>query len=79
MTTFANEEYSDDESSEEEESQTYDPYGYQRSRGTKKERIRRRGIIPVNLTSTYGQRSGWGIRQGIRELLQNLYFTAQLC
>ena len=42
-----------------------------------KERILRRGVIPLSLISDYGQKSGWGVREGVRELLQNLYFTLQ--
>ena len=39
----------------------------------KKERIERRGRIPLNMTRNYGRKSGWGVREGIRELIQNLY------
>lgn len=34
---------------------------------------RRWGLIPLSLRDTYGKRSGWGCRAGIRELVQNLY------
>ena len=64
--------YSDDSEeydSEEEGEEGLNPYG---TRATK-EKIRRRGFIPLNLTSNYGRKSGWGVREGIRELLQNLY------
>ena len=44
------------------------PYG---SRAN--ERIRRGGNIPLNLTSNYTRKPGWGEREGIRELIQNLY------
>jgi len=46
------------------------PYGTRTTKG----KIRRRGLIQLNLTSNYGGKSGWGVREGIRELLQNLYF-----
>lgn len=39
------------------------------------ERARRTGIVHLNLTSAYGNRNGWGVREGLRELLQNLYVT----
>ena len=66
-----NDEYSDYDSEDEyySEEENINPYGTR----TTKERIRRRGNIPLNLTSDYGRRSGWGVREGIRELLQNLY------
>lgn len=38
-----------------------------------KERIRRTGKIPLNLTSEFGLNSGWGMKEGFRELIQNLY------
>jgi len=57
-----------DYDSEEDEGEGRNPWGTR----TTKERIRRRGIIPLNLTNGYGKRSGWGVREGIRELLQNL-------
>lgn len=40
----------------------------------KKERIQRSGWVNLNLTKNYGLASGWGLREGIRELMQNLYF-----
>ena len=55
--------YSDDSSeyeSEEEGEEGLNPYG---TRATK-EKIRRRGFIPLNLTSNYGRKSGWGVREG---------------
>jgi hypothetical protein len=73
----SDEEY-DSESSE--ESEDYDPWGTTGPQSStdigpreRKERIRRKGRIPLNLTSSYGRRSGWGVREGIRELLQNLF------
>jgi len=65
-------EYDSDDSeydSEDQEEEDINPFGTR----TTKERIRRRGLFPLNLTSNYGRKSGWGVREGIRELLQNLY------
>jgi hypothetical protein len=38
----------------------------------KKERIKRTGLVGLNMTRNYGRKSGWGVREGIRELIQNL-------
>jgi hypothetical protein len=43
-------------------------------RKTKKDKVQRTGWVNLNLTNTYGLASGWGGREGIRELMQNLYF-----
>jgi hypothetical protein len=43
-------------------------------RKPKKDRVQRTGWVNLNLTNTYGLASGWGVREGIRELMQNLYF-----
>lgn len=40
-----------------------------------KERVQRTGWVNLNLTKNYGLASGWGVREGIRELMQNLYFV----
>jgi len=61
-----------EEETEDELSLERDPWGNLRGTNDKKPRVRRTGRIPLNLTRSYGQRSGWGVRQGIRELLQNL-------
>jgi hypothetical protein len=37
-----------------------------------KERIQRTGNVDLNLTENYGKKSNWGIREGVRELIQNL-------
>lgn len=50
-----------------------DPWGNYRKQDEKKPRIQRSGNVPLNLSRNYGQRSGWDIRQGIRELIQNLF------
>lgn len=70
-------EYESDESEIEDEHNPWgaskkESSGQGRPNARKKERIRRRGRIPLNLTQNYGLRSGWGVRQGIRELIQNL-------
>jgi|SRR5579859_5644184 len=38
----------------------------------KGDRIQRTGIVDLNLTDNYGLKSNWGIREGVRELIQNL-------
>ena len=74
--------YSDESESDESEIEdAHNPWGTSTKESSKqgqpiarkKERIRRTGRIPLNLTENYGLRSGWGIHQGIRELIQNLY------
>ena len=45
------------------------------SPGTKpqrKVRIERTGEVDLNLTDNYGKKSNWGVREGVRELIQNL-------
>ena len=42
-------------------------------RRSKVDRIQRTGIVDLNLTDNYGLKSKWGIREGARELIQNLY------
>ncbi len=64
----------DEEDSEEEEQLPPAPGGVS-SPGTKrktKERIQRTGKVDLNLTDNYGKKSNWGVREGIRELIQNL-------
>jgi hypothetical protein len=60
------------DSESDEESEDYNPWADTAPR-ERKERIRRKGRIPLNLTSSYARRSGWGVHEGIRELLQNLF------
>jgi hypothetical protein len=38
------------------------------------EKVLRLGWVDLNLTSNFGRASDWGVREGIRELIQNLYF-----
>ena len=73
---YSEEDYESSESDEEE----LNPFGRTtkankngESTFPKKERIKRTGRVPLNMTRNYGRRSGWGVRQGIRELIQNLY------
>ena len=82
-TEYSEEDSSDEEysSSESDVSQDVNPWGETTkskkgqgsSSGIPKERLRRKGKIPLNMTKNYGKKSGWGFRQGIRELIQNLY------
>lgn len=55
----------------------FDPWGNYRTQNEKKDekkpRIQRTGKVPLHLSRNYGQRSGWDIRQGFRELIQNLF------
>src|SRR5436305_5182317 len=37
------------------------------------EKIQKKGLRGLNLTPDYCAKSGWGVEEGIRELLQNLY------
>jgi hypothetical protein len=37
------------------------------------DRVQRTGDVDLNLTDNYGRKSNWGIREGVRELIQNLY------
>jgi hypothetical protein len=39
---------------------------------------RRWGHFGLCITATYGKRSGWGSKQGLRELIQNLYTLEKL-
>ena len=77
-------EYSEEESDsyESDDEENLNPWGgtrktYENGELTfrKKERIQRRGRVPLNMTRNYGRKSGWGVREGIRELIQNLYVS----
>ena len=75
--------YSEEDYEESDEEEVVNPFGrttkaYKNGESTfpKKERIKRKGLFPLNLTKNYGRKSGWGIREGIRELIQNLYVSS---
>jgi hypothetical protein len=76
----SNESEGDCESYESDKERGFNQFGgttraYENGESTlpKKERIKRKGRVPLNLTRNYGRKSGWGERQGFRELIQNLY------
>lgn len=52
---------------------TYSNGSRKYSSHSKKDRIQRKGRVPLNMTRNYGKKSGWGAREGVRELIQNLY------
>jgi len=74
---YSDEEYSSDYSGSDLDVDDPHPFGNNTRRtiqnGKPKERIRRTGKVPLNLTRNYGLKSGWGMSQGFRELIQNLY------
>jgi len=76
---YSDEEYSSDYSGSDSDDSVDGPHPFgnntQRTiqNGKPKERIRRTGKVPLNLTRNYGLKSGWGMSQGFRELIQNLY------
>ena len=77
-------EYSEEDYDESDEEEHLNPFGgtttsYKTGESTfpKKERIKRKGRVPLNMTRNYGRKSGWGVREGIRELIQNLYFSSK--
>jgi len=75
---YSDEEYSFDYSGSDSDDSVDDPdpFGSNTQRtnqnGEPRERIRRTGKMPLNMTRNYVQ-SGWGMSQGFRELIQNLY------
>ena len=72
---YSTEDYESSESDEEDLNpfgRTRKTYGNREPTFQKKERIKRSGRVPLNMTMNYGRRSGWGVREGIRELIQNL-------
>ena len=65
----------EDEDDSEEDDQWPPALGGSASAGTKrktKDRIQRTGKVDLNLTDNYGKKSNWGVREGVRELIQNL-------
>lgn len=57
--------------------QAGNPYGStvvrkHKTQGFKKERIKRQGLFPLNMTRNYTLKSEWGAQEGFRELIQNL-------
>jgi hypothetical protein len=74
---YREEEWSAEEESEgEAEGEPQNPWGIgivESKDQSEKPRPRRTGYMPLNIIKSYGLLSGWGVRQGIRELLQNLY------